>query len=240
MVLTALVAPAVSGQTVAFENVHVVPMDRERVLETQTVVVRDARSSTWNVPTMYLWDLFHNAETGEALRGRLTETRYLPRTMIDEWVKSKNNRLRPPNDTPTGVGGFGQTGLRVIELRRKILAALKAANAPIALGTDSPQMFSVPGFSMHRELQLMVELGFTPFEALETGTLKVAEYFGTVDETGTVERGKRADLILLNGNPLRDIANTERAAGVMVNGRWFPDSAIQERLSAIATRAATR
>lgn len=199
-----------------------------------------AKSGVWNVPTMYLWDLFHNAETGEALRARLTETRYLPKTMIDEWTKSKNGRLRPPNDTPTGVGGFGQTGLRVMELRRKIFRALKAARAPIALGTDSPQMFSVPGFSTHRELTLMVEeLGYTPYEALESGTLKVAEYFGTTKETGTVAQGKRADLILLNANPLTNIANTENRAGVMVNGRWLPESDIQKRLAEIATRAAT-
>src|SRR5688500_4649845 len=198
-----------------------------------------AKSGVWNVPTTYLWDLFHNAETGEALRARLTETRYLPKTMIDEWTKSKNSRLRPPNDTPSGVGGFGQTGLRVMELRRKIFRALKAANAPIALGTDSPQMFSVPGFSTHRELKLMVdEVGYTPYEALETGTLKVAQYFGTTGDTGTVAPGKRADLILLNANPLTDITAIENSAGVMVNGRWFPESDIQKRLSDIALRAA--
>ena len=198
-----------------------------------------AKSGTWNVPTMYLWDLFHNAETGEALRKRLTETRYLPRTMIDEWVRSKNGRLRPPNDTPSGVGAFGQTGVRVMELRRKIFRALKAAHAPIALGTDSPQMFSVPGFSTHRELKLMVdELGYSPYEAIESGTRKVAEYFGTPAETGTIAQGKRADMILLEANPLTSIANTERRAGVIANGRWFPEREIQQRLEEIATRAA--
>ena len=198
-----------------------------------------AKSGVWNVPTMYLWDLFHNAENGEALRARLTETRFLPRTMIDEWTRSKNGRLKPPNDTPAGVGGFGQTGVRVMELRRKIFRALKAANAPIALGTDSPQMFSVPGFSTHRELKLMVdELGYTPYAALESGTLKVAQYFGTTGDTGTVAPGKRADLILLNANPLTNIANTENRAGVMVNGRWIAEVEIQKRLEAIAARAA--
>ena len=198
-----------------------------------------AKSGVWNVPTMYLWDLFHNAETGQALRKRLTETRYLPRTMIDEWTKSKDGRLRPPNNTPTGVGAFGQTGLRVMELRRKIFKALKAANAPIALGTDSPQMFSVPGFSTHRELKLMVDdIGYTPYQALESGTLKVAEYFGTTADTGTVAQGKRADLILLNANPLTNIANAENRAGVMVNGRWIPEAEIQKRLADIAAKAA--
>jgi hypothetical protein len=198
-----------------------------------------ATSGSWNVPTMYLWDLFHNAENGDALRKRLTETRYLPRTMIEEWVKSKNGRLRPPNDSPSGVGAFGQTGLRVMALRRKIVKALKAANAPIALGTDSPQMFSVPGFSTHRELKLMVdELGYTPYAAIESGTLNVAKYFGTTADTGTIAQGKRADMILLNGNPLTDIANTGRRAGVMLNGTWFPEGEIQKRLEQIAARAA--
>jgi imidazolonepropionase-like amidohydrolase len=198
-----------------------------------------AKSGVWNVPTMYLWDLFHNAETGEALRARLTETRYLPRTMIDEWTKSKNGRLQPPNDSPAGVGAFGQTGRRVMELRRKIVRALKAANAPIALGTDSPQMFSVPGFSTHRELKLMVdELGYSPYEALASGTVKVAEYFGTTADTGTVAPGKRADLILLNANPLTNIAQTENRAGVVVRGRWIPESDIQHRLKEIAAKAA--
>ena len=198
-----------------------------------------AKSRTWNVPTMYLWDLFHNAETGEATRARLTETRYLPRTMIEEWVKSKNGRLRPPNDTPSGVGAFGQTGLRVMELRRKIFRALKAAQAPIALGTDSPQMFSIPGFSTHRELKLMVdELGYTPYEALASGTLKVAEYFGTTNETGTIAPGKRGDLVLLHANPLTTITNTERIAGVLTGGRWFAEAEIKKRLDDIASRAA--
>ena len=197
-----------------------------------------AKSGTWSVPTMVLWDFFHNAETGEATRASLPEVRYMPASMVAEWVKSKNGRLVPPNNTPSGVGAFGQTGVRVMELRRKIFKALKAANAPIALGTDSPQMFSVPGFSIHRELRLMVELGFTPYEALASGTMKVSEYFGTTSESGTVTIGKRADLVLLNGNPLVDIASTERPAGVMVNGRWLSNTDIEKRLAEIASKAA--
>ena len=198
-----------------------------------------AKSGTWSVPTMLLWDFFHNAETGEATRALLPEVRYMPASMVQEWVKSKNGRLVPPNNTPSGVGAFGQTGVRVMELRRKIFKALKAANAPMALGTDSPQMFSVPGFSIHRELKLMVEeLGFTPYEAIASGTTKVSEYFGTSSESGTVATGKRADLVLLNGNPLVDIASTERPAGVMVNGRWLSNTEIEKRLAEIASKAA--
>jgi len=85
----------------------------------------------------------------------------------------------------------------------------------------------------------MVDEGFTPFEAIETGTINVARYFGTTAETGTIATGKRADLILLNGNPLQDISNMEKRAGVMLNGHWLPESEIQQRLETIAAKAAT-
>ena len=83
----------------------------------------------------------------------------------------------------------------------------------------------------------MVACGFTPFEVLQSGTRNVGEYFGTLKETGTVEQGKRADLILLDGNPLRDIGNTARRSGVVVNGRWLAESEIKQRLDKLAAAA---
>ena len=84
----------------------------------------------------------------------------------------------------------------------------------------------------------MDELGYTPYEAIESGTLKVAQYFGTAADTGTVAEGKRADLILLHANPLTNITNTERIAGVMTSGRWIAEAEIKKRLEDIASRAA--
>ena len=92
----------------------------------------------------------------------------------------------------------------------------------------------MPGFSAHRELRYYVELGMTPYDALVIGTRKPAEYFGADEEFGTVAVGRSADLILLTADPLADIANTERRAGVMVRGRWFPEEEIQRRLEEIA------
>jgi imidazolonepropionase-like amidohydrolase len=136
-----------------------------------------------------------------------------------------------------GFAVGGKTGPRVMELRRQILRTLHRNGAKIALGTDSPQVFSVPGFSIHREMRLMQECGMSPFEVLQTGTRNVAEYFGTLKETGTVEQGKRADLILLDANPLDDLANVAKRAGVVVNGRWIPESEIQKRLAELAAAA---
>jgi imidazolonepropionase-like amidohydrolase len=193
------------------------------------------KAGVWNMPTMALWENFHNSETGEKLRESLPELRYMPRTTVDQWVKFKNDLLQ--NKVLMGLGVGSKTGPRVIELRRKMLKGLYEAGAKIALSTDAPQMFSVPGFSIHREMPVMVACGFTPFAVLRSGTRDVAEYFGTVRETGTVEQGKRADLILLEANPLQDVANVKRRAGVMVNGRWLPEAEIQQRLEKLAAAA---
>jgi imidazolonepropionase-like amidohydrolase len=196
------------------------------------------KAGVWNVPTMALWEIFHNGETGESLRAALPEVRYMPRTTVDEWVKRKNALLQPSSDIFMGFGVGSKTGAKVIELRRKMLKGLRDAGAKIALGTDSPQVFSVPGFSIHREMGVMVACGFTPFQVLQSGTRHVAEYFGTLSETGTVEQGKRADLILLEANPLKDISNAARVAGVVVAGRWLPSSEIQAHLQKLAAAAA--
>ena len=88
----------------------------------------------------------------------------------------------------------------------------------------------MPGFSIHREIATYVAAGLTPYEALVTGTRAVAEHLGTADRTGTIAAGKRADLVLLDGNPLQDISNTSRIAGVMIGGRWLPKAEIDTRL----------
>ncbi len=76
--------------------------------------------------------------------------------------------------------------------------------------------------------------GLTPWQALETGTRNVALFFGTLSETGTIETGKRADLVLLDADPLADIRNTTRRAGVMLRGRWLPQAEIEAKLEAVA------
>jgi imidazolonepropionase-like amidohydrolase len=81
-----------------------------------------------------------------------------------------------------------------------------------------------------------VAAGLTPYQALETGTRNIARYFGTERETGTVERGKRADLVLLEADPLVDIRNTTKRAGVMLRGRWLPQAEIEGRLASSQPR----
>jgi imidazolonepropionase-like amidohydrolase len=206
----------------------------ERKMAKLAQATREA--GVWNVPTMACWEDFYSRESGDVIRRKRPELQYLSRTLVDEWVRQKNSRLN--GRAFMGFVPASESGDKVIELRRKMLKTLHDAGAKIAFGTDSPQVFSVPGFSIHREMPIMVAVGFTPFEVLQSGTRAPAEYFGAQAEFGTVEVGKRADLVLLEANPLQNLENFSRRAGVMVRGQWITEQEIQERLKKIAAAAA--
>jgi imidazolonepropionase-like amidohydrolase len=155
------------------------------------------------------------------------EMRYVPAATRAQWAEMKDGML-------SETGASAESARRTIEARRRLIRALHAAGAGLLLGSDAPQVYNVPGFSTHRELASLVAAGLTPYQALETGTRNVATYFKTSKETGTIETGKRADLILLDGDPLVDIGNTTRRSGVMVRGRWVPQAEIERRLAEIA------
>jgi imidazolonepropionase-like amidohydrolase len=181
-------------------------------------------AGAWTVPTMALWEVFTGDASLDSLAAR-PELRYVPPQWVAGWRQQVANiRQNNPSD-----------GGRTVALRRRVLKALRDAGAKIALGTDSPQLFSVPGFSIHREMRVMLESGMTPFEILASATRNVARYYGQEAEFGQVAPGQRADLLLLDANPLTDIGNVARRAGVMVNGKWIPESEIQSRLAQIAT-----
>ena len=93
----------------------------------------------------------------------------------------------------------------------------------------------MPGFSIHRELDTYVASGLTPYQALATGTRNVAAYLNRADG-GTIRQGARPDLVLLDANPLENIANTARIAGVMIGGRWIPKTEIDKRLAEMRRR----
>ena len=123
---------------------------------------------------------------------------------------------------------------QLIANRMRVLASLHEGGVGVLLGTDAPQVFSVPGFSIHREMERMVAAGMTPYEVIASGTQNVGEYFQDEDHFGTIEVGTRADLILVEANPLDDVSHIARRAGVMVRGQWLSEADIQERLARIA------
>ncbi len=180
------------------------------------------------VPTMSLWETLQGAHEVAGLQTR-PELKYVPPQMVQAWTNSVN-------DARSNANFNAQAAARLIELRNKMLGALNAAGVTILMGTDAPQIFSVPGFSLYHELPVMVKAGMTTHQVLASGTINVARFLGAEREAGTVAVGKRADLLLLDANPLESIDNIQKRAGVMVNGRWLPESEIQRRLEAIAAR----
>ncbi len=215
-----------SGAQPQFFGVNVAQYVDENKIPGIAAATRAA--DVWNVPTQVLIENLASDEPAEQLAQR-PETRYWPPQNISQWVEFKKNFR-------SQTGSTAESLRRVIEVRRKLIKALHSAGAGLLLGSDAPQIWNVPGFSTHRELETLVAAGLTPYQALETGTRSVAVYFNTLRETGTVEVGKRADLILLNANPLVDVTNTTRRAGVMIRGRWLPESELRRRLEEVAEK----
>ena len=185
-----------------------------------------AIAGVWNVPTQTLMEHLLSPEDPEEM-ARRPEMRYMPPQTIRQWVEQKRNFQSQPAFSASRAA-------RYIELRRSLIRALHEAGAGLLLGSDAPQWWNVPGFSVRRELEYVVASGLTPYEALRTGTAAPAEYFRQADRWGTVQVGMAADLVLLDADPLADIRNLWRQAGVMVGGRWLPQDALEQRLEEIA------
>jgi imidazolonepropionase-like amidohydrolase len=128
---------------------------------------------------------------------------------------------------------------KFVQMELDMTLAMFKAGVPFMAGTDTAAGVHVfPGFSLHEELALFVQAGLTPMQALQTATKNPAEFFGRLSDSGTVERGKVADLVLLDANPLTDIANTRRIRSVVLAGRYFDRPALDAMLKGIERAAA--
>lgn len=187
------------------------------------LVAATKTAGTWMVPTQVLFDNMLSEESPEAM-AQWPEMKYMPAETVKNWVGQKTKNM---------ANYSAADRQKLIALRRKILKALLDGGVPFALGSDAPQSWNVPGFSAHRELKSLVAAGFTPFQALQSGAVNPARYFGTSSSTGTVAAGMRADLLLLDANPLVDIGNTTKIAGVMLNGRWLSRAELDAKLTVL-------
>jgi imidazolonepropionase-like amidohydrolase len=193
-------------------------LDSDRIVE---IARATAAAGTWNVPTEVLIEQYVNATPVAELRNR-PEMRYMPRETVQRWSDAKAEALAENGFDPA-------VAALAIELRRRLILELQRAGAGLLLGSDSPQVFNVPGFSTHRELDALVAAGLTPYEALSSGTAAVADFLGS--NAGIVAVGREADLVLLNDDPLTDIRNSRRIHGVMLRGAWYSAAALERRIA---------
>jgi len=228
--VNAVAAPEIRERLMAGESVGLGQVVGSATPERIAEIVEATRAAgTWMVPTMYLWEnLFGNPDVDRMLA--LPEMQYVSPQQREGWRRQASGRGSPPADV---IESHNQ-------LRRDILEALSDGGVGILMGTDSPQMFNVPGFALHREIRVMSEAGMSNWAVLESGTVNVARYaaleLGEPANFGVVAPGNRADLVLLNANPLDDLANLADRAGVMVKGHWLPASEIEAGLAALAAK----
>jgi imidazolonepropionase-like amidohydrolase len=198
----------------------------------QSIARETAKSGTWNCPTLVLFQ--HRVAPGESeyLQRLLArpEMRYVSPDTVRSW-HPENNYLK--NSTPARTASSREKG---DVMRKKLVKSLHDAGARLLLGTDYGNPFVVPGFSLPLELRNFVDAGLSPFEAIRAGTSGAAEFMHAEAEFGTVTAGRRADLVLVAGNPLEDISNVNKRVGIMLRGRWYSQAELMSELEKLAKR----
>ena len=190
------------------------------------------KNHTWIVPTFNYWRVTAEFSFFDSPRVQDdSRLRYVPLTITKRWSELLNRALPKISQDEITLSR---------ERFRERLAFVKRlhdAGVGILPGTDPDVIFTVPGFNLHDELRMFVDGGLTPMEALQTATRDSAEYLNMAESLGTIEPGKFADLVVLDANPLDDISNTTRIAGVVLNGRYFSPSELSKMMIAVQLAA---
>jgi imidazolonepropionase-like amidohydrolase len=177
----------------------------------------------WVVPTQALAERWIAPGKDPDLLSQEPEMKYMAPGTLNGWVNTKKALMSNPKYNAAAVNRF-------IALRRKLIYECNKNGVGLLLGSDAPQVFDVPGFSIHHELKYLVDAGLTPYEALRTGTTNVGKFYNRPDDMGVIKTGAFSDLILLNGNPLKDINQTKNIEGVMLGNHWLSKAYIDKEL----------
>jgi len=176
----------------------------------------------------FMKNSFGLARTEESIRAQ-PDFRFYPAKVQRQWLDFyKRNRFL--NTVPL------EKRARWIALRDKLIKAIYDAGGKILAGSDTPEFLFLYGFSEHRELKALADSGVPNYAVLAAGTRNAHEFFGTIGQSGTIEKGKRADLVLLNANPIANISATEDRAGVMLKGKWHAQSELNSWLDESAAK----
>ncbi|EON76537.1 Amidohydrolase precursor [Lunatimonas lonarensis] len=190
------------------------------------LIALSKENKVWIVPTQALFDRWFSPTPAEELAAE-PEMKYMSPETISAWIKSKKDMTETESYTAEKWERFNG-------IRYKLIKALHENGQGLLLGSDAPQVFNVPGFSIHHELQGMLDAGLTPLEAMQIGTLNPAAFFG--GNFGEIKEGMDADLILTEKNPLDNLQHLRNPKGVMARGIWLDQNTISEKLNRIASK----
>ncbi len=179
----------------------------------------------------FMKNSFGRLRTEDEIR-KQPDFRFYPAKVQQQWLDFyKKNRFI--NTVPL------EKRARWIKLREQLIKAIYDAGGKLMTGSDTPEFLWLYGFGMHHELKALKDAGLSNYAVLEAGTKNPSLFLGTIDKVGTIEKGKRADLMLLNANPLADISATENRAGVMLKGKWHTQQELNQWLDEAAQAIST-
>jgi hypothetical protein len=193
------------------------PLDQVRL---RALAQQLAASGVWVVPTAVQQD------------------RWLaPAAQVESWLADPQMRNLPPQSADQWKGSVRWSSRmdaddwKLLEQARKnrlaVISAFREAGVRLLIGSDTPNPFVIPGASVHLELANFVAAGFTPAEALAAATIETARMLGLENEQGSIQVGRRADLLLLSANPLTDVGNAQARVGLVLGGRWIAERYLQ-------------
>jgi len=185
------------------------------------------KNNTWITPTAIVWQ--NNASFEEDAPKYADRMKYLPRYIREYWDPKNNAHLK--NRSPERIAAEKLLVKKYLE----IIGSMQRAGVKLMTGSDfgaNPLLF--PGWGVHDEMALFVKAGLTPMEAIQAATRNPAQFLGLDRSVGTIEKGKLADLVLLDANPLEDINNTRKINSVIFQGRMMDRAELNRKLAAIA------
>jgi imidazolonepropionase-like amidohydrolase len=190
-----------------------------------------AKNGTFAVPTQIFGKRIAPLDSGDLPKD--DALRFVPRSMRIRWDSRRSATIKNNSTEDFDLRK------RILEKSRSLVGSMHHAGIELMAGSDAIDGYVVPGLSLHQELALTVESGLSPMEALQTATRNPARFLNMQD-SGTIEQGKIADLVLLEANPLEDIKNTQRIAAVVVGGKYLSKESLQKMLSDVEAAAVTK
>ena len=196
----------------------------------QELVTLAKKNKVWIVSTQSLFERWFAPITADELL-KQPEMKYMPVSTLNNWKERKEATIAPST-------GFDETQWRQFDsIRKQLIKALSKNGHGMLLGSDAPQLFNVPGFSIHHEISGMARAGMSTLEIIRSGTINPATFFDMSDTFGEIKEGLDADMILLNANPLDNLEALQQISGVLIKGKWISKTEIDQRLKVIAQNA---
>ena len=200
--------------------------------KTAALLAAFAKNRTWQVPTFptLVHIGFLTPRTDLAGDWRM---KYVPGDVQKSWQSGRREQLEGYSAEDFALRET------IVQRCMEVVGKMNSAGVPLMAGTDTAAPNVIPGFSLHEDLEYLVRSGLTPMQALQAATIKPAEFLGRSSEQGSIEVGKRADLVLLDASPLADIRNTEKIRAVILNGKLLDRNELDKLLASVEQFAAT-